>query len=124
MAIVVEHNQIELDYCVRCRGVWFDAGELELLLASIQRQKAGFSMDYLLSQPQAQTRERKRQCPICQKTMRKLIIGDSPEILIDICPDGHGLWFDGGEFDQLVKQLSHGSPDPVISFLGEAFQAR
>ena len=27
----IEYNNIELDYCEKCRGVWFDAGELELL---------------------------------------------------------------------------------------------
>jgi len=32
--IVVEHSKIELDYCTGCRGVWFDSGELELLLES------------------------------------------------------------------------------------------
>jgi len=30
--IVVEHEDIELDYCTNCNGVWFDSGELELLL--------------------------------------------------------------------------------------------
>ena len=32
--IVVEYHQIELDYCTSCHGVWFDSGELELLLTS------------------------------------------------------------------------------------------
>jgi len=27
----IEYNNIELDYCEKCKGVWFDAGELELL---------------------------------------------------------------------------------------------
>ncbi len=30
--IVLELEQIEVDYCTRCAGVWLDAGELELLL--------------------------------------------------------------------------------------------
>jgi len=30
--IVVEYKKIELDICVSCRGVWFDADELGLLL--------------------------------------------------------------------------------------------
>jgi Zn-finger nucleic acid-binding protein len=32
--VIVEYNEIELDYCTKCRGVWFDAGKLELLLES------------------------------------------------------------------------------------------
>ena len=29
--IVIERQGIELDYCPACRGLWFDADELELL---------------------------------------------------------------------------------------------
>ena len=29
--IDVEYHQIELDYCIKCHGVWFDAEELGLL---------------------------------------------------------------------------------------------
>ncbi len=32
--IVVEYQRIELDFCPHCRGVWFDCGELELMLKS------------------------------------------------------------------------------------------
>jgi Zn-finger nucleic acid-binding protein len=31
---VVEYKGIELDYCTGCQGIWFDAGELGLLLKS------------------------------------------------------------------------------------------
>ena len=30
--IVVEYQRIELDFCPDCRGVWFDKGELQLML--------------------------------------------------------------------------------------------
>ncbi|MCL4278881.1 MAG: zf-TFIIB domain-containing protein, partial [Ignavibacteriaceae bacterium] len=32
--IVLELEQVEVDYCTNCAGVWLDAGELELLLES------------------------------------------------------------------------------------------
>ena len=38
---VVEYKQIELDYCHTCKGVWFDAGELELLLETGGLKDAG-----------------------------------------------------------------------------------
>ena len=31
---VVEFDKIELDLCPDCQGIWFDAGELELLLGT------------------------------------------------------------------------------------------
>ena len=33
--IIVEHERIELDYCTTCFGVWFDAGELSLMMESM-----------------------------------------------------------------------------------------
>jgi len=29
---VIEYKRVELDYCHICKGAWFDAGEMELLL--------------------------------------------------------------------------------------------
>lgn len=30
--VVLELDQVEIDHCINCGGIWFDAGELELLL--------------------------------------------------------------------------------------------
>ncbi|MEJ2196939.1 MAG: zf-TFIIB domain-containing protein [Ignavibacteriaceae bacterium] len=29
--IILELNEVEIDYCPSCSGIWLDAGELELL---------------------------------------------------------------------------------------------
>jgi len=54
--------------------------------------------------------------------MDKMIIGRAPEILIDSCPRGDGLWFDGGELDELIGELTDetGAGGRVASFLGQA----
>ena len=39
--IVVEHEHVELDYSPDCSGVWFDAGEVELLLETMQMESTG-----------------------------------------------------------------------------------
>ena len=63
------------------------------------------------------------------RKMKKAHIGHNPQVLIDACPEGHGLWFDGGEVHQLVGQLAGkaagdtGAEEKVTSFLGEAFKA-
>lgn len=31
--LMTERNQVEIDYCPSCRGIWLDKGELDKLLA-------------------------------------------------------------------------------------------
>ena len=126
--IVVEYQNIELDYCNSCKGVWFDSGELELLLKSqgLEEPKAFF--DGIFNSQEAASAEKKRNCPICGDKMKKATVGGQPEILIDACPDKHGLWFDGGEVTQLIGRLAEeqspkgDSREKVISFLEEVFK--
>jgi len=128
--IVVEHENIELDYCMDCAGVWFDAGELELLLESMELEGASLSLDSILTSPEAKSSEKKRKCPICRQKMKKATVGHKPEVLIDACQRGDGLWFDKGEVGQLITQLADkpseeaDSQGRVITFLGEVFRAR
>lgn len=125
--IVVEYHDIELDHCVECHGAWFDSGELDLLLESL-----GLDIEDLLGEiiraPETATAEKKRRCPIHGEKMKKTTIGDRPQILIDACPNGDGLWFDGGEVHQLITQLTdtpsekQSSQEKVEAFLREALQ--
>ena len=128
--IVVEHDKVELDHCVNCRGAWFDAGELELFLETKKLEDPSLYPAYFLTAPEAKTSEKKRKCPICGKRMRKVSIGQKPKVLIDACPRGDGLWFDGGEVDQLISQLSDkpteaaDSHGRVIRYIGKVFKSR
>jgi uncharacterized protein len=124
--IVVEHLKIELDYCLGCAGVWFDASELELLIESLKREGANIKTGNQLNLTAANVTEAPRKCPHCGSKMDKVWIGNQPKVLIDSCPRGHGLWFDGGELQQVLRQLQSsgqsGSRD-VLYFLGDAFKA-
>jgi Zn-finger nucleic acid-binding protein len=130
--IVVEHEKIELDYCLNCSGVWFDAEELELLLEAMQLEGTSLSLDNILSSPEAKSAEKKRNCPICGRKMKKATVGHEPAVLIDACPLGDGLWFDSKEVGLLIKQLpdkpfeksDSDSQGRVITFLGEVFKAQ
>jgi len=128
--IVVEHHKIELDYCTSCKGVWFDSGELELLLESRSLEETKVFLEGILNSQEAVSSEKKRNCPICGSKMKKSAIGEQPKtLIIDICRKEHGLWFDGGEVDQLIKHLAGEHPTgrdskgQVISFLEELFEA-
>ena len=125
--IVVEYHSIELDYCSNCKGVWFDSGELELLLKSQVLKESEVLSDGILDFQEATSSEEKRSCPICSGKMKKTEIGGQSEILIDACRNSHGLWFDGSEVVQLIQRLAGEHPREsdskgrVISFLEEVF---
>ena len=127
--IVVEYRNIELDYCNNCRGVWFDSRELELLLKSQGLEEPKTFFDGILNSREVASSEKKRKCPICGRKMKKTTIGGQPEILIDVCPNRHGLWFDGGEVAQLIKSLAaehapkRDSRGHVTGFLKEIFES-
>jgi len=128
--IVVEYNNIELDHCNDCHGVWFDSTELELLLKSLNLDSHNLLLDEILKSPETESTEKKRKCPICRKKLKKTTIGEHHRVLIDACPQKHGLWFDGGEVVQLLKHLAGKKPakkdsqQQVVSFLGNVFKAK
>jgi len=128
VVVIVEYEKIELDYCTRCAGVWFDEGELELLADRLSLDGAGLTPGEISALPEKDTHEKRRRCPICARRMRKVVLGTDPEVIVDICPVGDGIWFDGGEVIQVLGQLKcrlspAGGTGRVISFLGEVFQA-
>jgi Zn-finger nucleic acid-binding protein len=123
--LVVEYNKVELDYCETCKGVWFDSGELELLLGM---EKPGSLVADMLKSPEAKSNEAKRKCPICAQKMKKSILGQEPKVLVDVCRRGHGLWLDGGEVGQLLKQMgrlpkAEPGEQKVVEFIKEVFKA-
>lgn len=119
--VVIEYRSIELDYCVGCMGVWFDRGEIELLLrnASVPLPEAGLTF----LNPETISREIVRPCPLCGKSMIKVTPGGSP-VVLDQCPDKEGIWFDAGELADTIRQVPGTDQEPVIKvlrdFLGEA----
>jgi Zn-finger nucleic acid-binding protein len=127
--IIVESHRIELDYCVNCGGVWFDTTELELFLEAAGVPGADFSPEALLRLPEVKETPHPRKCPICRRKMRDVTVGE-PAIIIDVCRQGQGIWFDGGEIQQLLTQLAaktppgEGASQRVMAFLGDTFKAK
>ena len=115
--IILELNDIEIDYCPGCGGIWLDEGELEALLEDSEKKEELLkSMDVDNS-----VKEEKRKCPLCKKTMDKVYCGKDRNVLIDRCPQMHGLWFDRNELEEVLKL---GTIDPegrTISLLRDMF---
>jgi Zn-finger nucleic acid-binding protein len=105
--VILELDQVEIDYCFDCEGIWLDEGELELLLDDAQAKDA--ILNTLQEAPK--TKEKPRKCPICSKKMQKVLYDN---VMVDKCKKNHGLWFDKGELHQIIESAGE---DKIISFL-------
>ena len=97
--IVLELNEIEIDYCLNCEGIWLDTGELELLLES--NEETQNLLNSLTTN--IQTKEKSHKCPICNKKMKKVSFSKDQEIIIDKCISNHGIWLDKDELRDILN---------------------
>jgi Zn-finger nucleic acid-binding protein len=92
-------GDVEIDECSACCGRFFDKGELEAIQVSMQQHR-----DPAHSPPphtMVQDVESLVNCPKCSVLMVRRRYGLGVEMMIDECPDGCGLWLDGGELEAL-----------------------
>lgn len=123
--ITLELEDVEIDHCLDCGGIWLDAGELELLLGEPDKAKSllkSFEID-------SKCDEAKRKCPICDRKMHKIIVGDSKPslrkestgLLIDRCRKGDGLWFDKGELHEIFDRAQLDQDNKIQALLTDMF---
>lgn len=116
---VLEFEQVELDYCYECGGVWLDSGELELVA-----RRAGALEGELLAALEGDggrrgEAARGRRCPVCRKMLREVTARTDPPVVVDRCPAEHGLWFDRGELGVVVKAAGAQEGNVIARFLAQ-----
>jgi len=115
--VVLELDEVEVDYCPSCRGIWLDAGELELLLEDAGEKEAllsSFELDRV-------TKEKSVKCPICRKRMQKALFGEEEQVRIDKCRKNDGIWFDEGELEKVIAMGAGDKENKVLNLLKDMF---
>ena len=116
--ITLELNEVEIDHCLDCGGIWLDAGELEMLLPDSEKAKQLLDSFNKLDS----CKEKHRKCPICLKKMHKVNVGPQDSaVLIDSCAKGDGLWFDKGELHDIFKIGEFDDEGKVKNLLSDMF---
>ena len=118
--IVLELQQIEVDYCTSCEGIWLDAGELELLLETEGERNRVINL-FKEADP---GKEKSYNCPICSKRMLKFDVGEKEKVKIDKCKRNHGIWFDKGELQKVVEFGSENKENKIINLLKDMFERK
>ncbi len=80
--------------------MWFDSRELQQLLdeapANLRPIRGGSRDD--------DANRMKASCPRDGSLLTRVRSAISEEVILDSCPDCHGVWCDGVEFDQLLNK--------------------
>lgn len=110
------YQQVRLDQCLHCEGIWLDAGELD----KVVRGRKGLLLSLEYERKRAHALEREHQpppeeaahlralhldrCPRCGGTLEEAAFH---QIRLDRCPDCAGVWLDAGELEA-VAGSEHG----------------
>ena len=86
----VKKGDVKVDCCPDCKGVWFDAKELEAMMGVAAKK---------LRVPS----HAGRQGRICPRCVRPLFAFKYPQTLVtvDMCRKCGGLWLDSAEFEEI-----------------------
>jgi Zn-finger nucleic acid-binding protein len=104
------YERIHLELCQSCHGVWLDHGEIATIVAD-KTHKFSLSEKSQAIKDKGKDRSHKPiNCPKCKSTMIVNQYAFSTGVLIDRCPNDHGIWLDHGELERVqivMEQEDH-----------------
>ena len=119
--VILEFDDIEIDYCLDCKGIWLDAGEMDLMVGDAEKAERIRSSFEPVSAKSVN--EKERPCPICRKKMEKIVIHTVDDQIVDRCRHGHGIWFDHGELHAILDSAKEdGDASEIVSFLKDILE--
>jgi len=106
-------DNITLDVCANCEGIWFDAGEINRYLEAMANQSDvpdAPVRDSVNVVTPLQINEPVRMCPHCECRMQSFNYSYDSNIILERCGDCGGIWMDGGEALK-VASYHKGNPE-------------
>ena len=104
-------NDVHLDECPACAGVWLDPATFTRVCTTAAAQADALA---LLGAPRSETERGVRylRCPLCDRQMARRNYARRSGVIVDFCAS-HGMWFDHDELRRVVEFVRGGG-------LGEA----
>jgi Zn-finger nucleic acid-binding protein len=90
----VTFQNIEVDRCINCKGLWFDMLEREHL----DELKGSESIDIGPAHKEARDEVVRINCPVCHTPMIRMVDLNNPSIWYESCKVCYGVFYDAGEF--------------------------
>ena len=95
---------VEIDECRKCKGVWFDKGELRQAKDVTDSDLSWMDFEVWKHADQFKSKASPLACVACKKPMVSLNYGKTA-VQIDYCPSCQGIWLDGREFKKIIDSL-------------------
>jgi hypothetical protein len=112
----VEIDEVVVDQCDACDGIWFDSGELERVLGM-----KSVSALHSPARPSRADDEKRARCPRCpSEGLLVPVASMTSDIHVDTCPLCGGKWLDGGE---LAVLRDEGGIRPVLALFRRLLSA-
>ena len=92
-------QEVALERCSSCSGIWFDARELSQLLEQDARQVALLRR----GRDNQELEGKKGFCPRDGSELLRVYSSINRSVIIDACASCRGIWLDGGEFEKLFS---------------------
>jgi len=100
---IVEFQGIEIDRCTRCKGIWFDYMEKERMLELSNAADIDVGDENIGSEYNEMVYV---ECPRCDAIMDQKEEFEPKHMKYEFCRSCHGMFFDAGEFRDLVTGQS------------------
>jgi uncharacterized protein len=100
---LLRFEHIEIDRCQDCKGIWFDAYELEAL----RELRGSETIDIGDRQVGRELDDKNAlDCPRCEIDLVRLRDIHKTQITYEACLKCDGIWFDAGEFRNFKTDFS------------------
>ena len=99
------YEGVEIDQCKKCGGTWLDEGEIAKIVdieeETFTPKQIQETLTHAFEGVSQEEQDSKVSCPKCESNMFPVNYSYSSGIIVDRCPNQHGIWLDRSELEKL-----------------------
>ena len=104
---------VEVDYCPKCLGLWFEEEELKWAKDVKDRNLRWLDIDLWKDEEKFRISPGQKLCPWDRLPLYETNYGDS-DIKVDLCNICHGIWLERGEFKKIIQYLREKADEAIL----------
>ncbi|MBI2642695.1 MAG: zf-TFIIB domain-containing protein [Candidatus Wildermuthbacteria bacterium] len=104
---------VEVDYCPKCYGLWFEEDELREAKDEKDRSLRWLDIDLWKDIKEFRIARGMKMCPVDRVPLYEVQYGDS-QVQVDLCNLCRGTWLDRGEFKDIIAYLKEKAQHEVL----------